>query len=329
MTEKIAENGIYNNISLERYHNDLKLFDGPNISKSALKYVLPPHGGSPKKFWGHWKWNPNHVETKTTAALNFGKLVRRLLLGDEVFAESFVVQPTLVKGKAWHSNRTACKELLLEQAAAGLTFVNEEQIERVRRMAADAEQYPLIRDAGLLNGKVEQSMFTKDPSTGIWLKSRPDNEPAFLDGVYTDLKSASSLDEDFVQRQLFDAGYYLQGAATRMNCQQLNRPFESFVFVYVLNAEVPDTSHVELSPHEIDRGERAIHWCLVPIRHGLDTGNWPGHQHFKDGTIPIQSKFGTADKLDNFPREQDHLSNQLWRLPNERHSENRPINSAT
>lgn len=308
MNAQITQDGVYSDISLDRYHNDLTLFDGPSVSKSALKYMLPPHGGSPKKFWGHWKYNKDHVKPKTSDALDFGKAAHCLLLGDEVFAENFVVRPEKIDGKNWQGNRTACKDWLAEQATEGLTVVTAEQIDRIRQMSEDAAQYPLIRDAGLLNGKVEQSIVARDPVTGIWLKVRPDNEPAFLNGVYADLKTTSSMDEDFLQRQLFDAGYYLQGAMTRMVCRMLDKPFESFVFVYVLNDDVPDTAHVELSQIELDRGERAIRWCLDQIMHGLNTGDWPGHRPFKDGTLPIQSKPWAADKLDRFLDEQDHLN---------------------
>lgn len=305
---QITENGVYSDISLERYHNDPELFDGPSVSKSALKHMLPPHGGSPKRFWGYWKYNPDHVTPKTTPALNFGRAAHCLMLGDEVFSEKFVLRPDKIDGKNWQGNRTVCKEWLAEQSGKGLTVVTSEQIETIRRMAEDAAQYPLIRDAGLLNGKVEQSLVARDPKTGIWLKARPDNEPQFLDGVYADLKTTSSMDEDFLQRQLFDAGYYLQGALTRMVCDLIGKPFASFVFVYVLNDDVPDTAHVELSSFELDRGERAIHWCLEQIEHGLKTMDWPGHRPFKDGTLPIQAKPWAADRLDNFLNEQEYLN---------------------
>ncbi|MEP0518523.1 MAG: PD-(D/E)XK nuclease-like domain-containing protein [Hyphomicrobiales bacterium] len=308
MTEHITEDGIYSDISLERYHNDLELFDGPSVSKSSLKYMLPPHSGSPKKFWGHWKYNPEHVQMKSTKPLAFGRASHCLMLGDEVFNQKFVLRPDKVEGKPWHSNRTACKEWVQEQTDKELTIVTTDQIERIRLMSLDAANYPLVKNAGLLNGKVEQSIVARDPDTGIWLKVRPDNEPSYLTGVYADLKTTSSMDENFLQRQLFDSGYYLQGAMTRMVCRMLGKPFESFVFLYVLNDDVPDTAHVELSEHELDRGERAIRWCLDQIKHGLDTGDWPGHRPFKDGTLPIQSKPWAADKLDNFLNEQEHLS---------------------
>lgn len=304
--EQITENGVYSDISLERYHNDNSLFDGPSVSKSALKAMLPPHGGSPKAFWHRWKYNPDHITSKTAKAMDFGKAVHCLFLGDEVFDEKFVVLP-----EKWKDFGTKDARIWRDECvAAGFTVLKPEQIERIRLMALDAAEYPLIKNDGLLNGKVEQSMVAKDPQTGIWLKTRPDNEPFNFDGLFADLKTTSSMAEDFLQKQLFDCGYYLQGAMTRKVCRLLNRLFQGFVFVYVLNDEVPDTGHVELSTHELDRGERAIDWCLQQIRHGLDTGDWPGHQPFKDGTLPIQMKPWEATRLDDFLTEQDQLKSQ-------------------
>ncbi|GAB4351375.1 MAG: hypothetical protein Kow0026_08400 [Oricola sp.] len=301
----ITEPGIYRGISLSDYHDNRDLFDGPSVSKSALKWLLPPHGGSPKAFWGRWKWNPDHIEPKTTPALDFGKAVHCLLLGDEVFSEAFAVRPEHrpddmdkpeAERRQWNANAKDCKAWL--KAQEGLTVLTMDQIERIRRIAGDAAKYPLIRQ-GILNGKVERTLCWKDPKTGIWLKCRPDNMPTDS-GIFTDLKSASSFDEDFLERQVFDAGYYLQGGALRMVCRGLGIPFEVFVLLYVLNDEVPDTAHAEIAEFELDRGERAIRWCLDTIRSCLDAGEWPGAQPFSNGERQLQIKPWAKDRLDLF-----------------------------
>lgn len=302
--ETITENGTYAGITLDEYHGRRDLLDGPSVSKSALKWLLPSHGGSPKAFWGRWQWNPEHVTPETTAALDFGKAVHCLLLGDEVFAERFAVRPS-----EWSDWRTkAAQEWRAEQVAAGRTIVTDEQLDRIRRIHADAKDYPLVR-MGLLNGRVERSMFWRDPETGIWLRARPDVIPA-ADGVFADLKTAGKFDEDFLERQLHDAGYYLQAAITRMVCRGLEIPFETFALLYVLNDDVPDTTHVEISEHAIDRGERAVRWCLRTIRRCLDAGEWPGARPFQGGERRIQMKTWAKDRLDQFLDSEDQNSRQ-------------------
>jgi hypothetical protein len=303
----ISQNGVYSHISLDDYHGKRDLLDGASVSKSALKWLLPAHGGSPKAFWGRWKWNPDHIEPETTAALDFGKATHSLLLGDEVFDDRFVVRPDYRpedgalpadKRRKWNANANDCIAFLKEAEKKKQTVISPDQFERIRRIHRDASKYPLIR-AGLLNGRIERSMFWKDPETGIWLRARPDALPN-ADGVYADLKTAGKFDEDFLERQVFDAGYYLQAAITRMVCRGLGMPFETFTLLYVLNDDVPDTAHVEIDEFDIDRGERAVRWCLRTIRRCLDAGEWPGARPFNDGERRIQMKIWAKDRLDKF-----------------------------
>ncbi|WP_226576450.1 PD-(D/E)XK nuclease-like domain-containing protein [Acuticoccus sediminis] len=295
--ETITKPGVYTGIPLDTYHQRLTLFDAPSVSKSSLKWIVPGHpGASPKAFWGRWAFNPHHVTPKTSDALDFGKATHCLLLGDEAFDERFAIRPEKAPdGRAWNGNNGSCKEWLADQASAGRTVITAEQLERIKRMHADAAQNDIVR-AGILNGRIEHSMLAKDWKTGLWMRSRPDSIP-FADGVFGDLKTTSKFDEDFLQRQCFDAGYYLQGAMTRMVCRELELPFETFVLVYVLADDVPDTTHVELRDEDLDLGERAIRYALNTIRTGLDTGHWPGARLFRGGESFLGMKPWDRDRL--------------------------------
>lgn len=285
--------GVYSGISLDEYHENKNLFDGPSISKSPMKWLLPAHGGSPKAFWGRWKFNPNHIKEQTTAPLDFGKAVHCLLLGDESFAAKFVVRPD-----EYPDYRTKAAQLWRDATTrSGKTIVTPDQIETIQRISEDASEYPMVK-LGVLNGEIERTMCWKDESTGIWLKARPDAISG--DGIFADLKTASKFDEDFLERQVFDAGYYLQATITRTICRELKIPFDTFVFLYVLNDAVPDTTHVEMSPHDMDRGERVVRWALNTVRKGLDSGVWPGAQPFNAGERQLQMKSWAKDRLERF-----------------------------
>lgn len=279
----IKEPGLYVNVPLEIYHHDQSLLPGPSVSKSSLKAIAPPDG-SPKKFWQTWAGNPKRIKSKSSKAMDFGKAVHALILGDEVFEEKFVIRPERVEGETYDLRRTVWKKWFAEQAELGLTVITEEQIEQIRLMAEDLAQHPLVM-AGGLNGQVEVSMFARDPVTGIWLKSRPDNLAA--DGVYVDLKTAGSLDQQFLERQFHDAGYYLQPAMTKMVCDLLGLPFVSFTFLYTLTGDYADSDFRVAYEGDILLGEKVIRYGLAKIRHGLDTGEWPGISVYCRENLPI------------------------------------------
>ncbi|WP_245413750.1 PD-(D/E)XK nuclease-like domain-containing protein [Fulvimarina endophytica] len=241
------------------------------------------------------------MEGKTSDALDFGKCVHCLLLGDEVFKDAFEVRP-----EQWKDYKPkAAQEWRDAVRAAGKTPVTLDDLERVRRIADDAANYPEVRQ-GILNGRVERTIAWKDEETGIWVRCRPD-VLSNADGVFADLKTCSSFSEDFLERQAFDACYWLQGAMTRFVCRHLGMPFETFVLLYVLNNEVPDTTHVELSQHELDRGERALRWSLRTIRQCLNNGSWPGARPFRGGESDLQLKPFHKSKIDDFLEREEAL----------------------
>ncbi|MEX3008329.1 PD-(D/E)XK nuclease-like domain-containing protein [Hoeflea sp. TYP-13] len=292
----ISEPGVYVGISLEDYHDNTKLLDGPSVSKSSLMRLAPPLG-NPKKFWSFWAHNPNRIEEEPNKAMNFGRAVHALLLGDEVFAEKFVKRlDKAPDGRAWNANNLTCRAWLKEQAEIGRTVITSDQLEQIKRMAEDAAQYDLVR-MGLLNGRVERSMFWEHPS-GIWLKSRPDVIPTDS-GMFADLKTTGDLDSDFLERQNGANGYYLQAALTRMICRGLSIPFESFTIIYSLSKEYGDTDHRDVSDFDMDRGEKVIDYCMHKIREGLDTGIWEGARTYVREERPLHLKQWTADQIDH------------------------------
>lgn len=282
----ISEPGCYRNIPIEVYHNDTKLLNGPSVSKSSIKHCAPPEG-SPKRFWQNYAGNPLRIKQKAKKELVFGKAVHSAMLGDEVFEEKFVVMPDEVDGETYHARKKVWIRWFKEMDDEGLMVISKEQYEQIQRMAADAATHPLVTTGGL-NGEVEISMFAKDPETGIWLKSRPDVLHPNSDGVYVDLKSAGKLDADFLERQLEEAGYYLQGAMTKRVCDLLGLPFNAFSFLYCLSADYADTDFRVLDNEEIALGEAVIQSSLKKIRHGLNTGEWPGVASYTRENIPMK-----------------------------------------
>lgn len=290
----IKEPGCYSGIPLDVYHNDVTLLPGPSVSKSSIKHIAPPDG-SPKRFWQNWAGNPRRMKRASSKAMDFGKAVHALILGDEVFEERFVVRPEKVEGEAYHGLKTVWKRWYREQDELGLTVITEEQLEQIRAMAEDLAQHPLVI-AGGLTGDVEVSMFARDPETGIWLKSRPDNRPS--EGMYVDLKTAASLDQQFLERQLCDAGYFLQAAMTKMVDDLLGQPFQSFTLLYTLSQDYADSDYRVVRDEDIILGEHVIRYGLRKIRHGLDTGEWPGVSVYSRENYPIGINSWSRERIE-------------------------------
>lgn len=294
--EMIREPGSYRGIPLSQYHRSLSLLPGPSVSKSNIKNIVPP-AGSPKKFWQTWKHNPKHKTRKATAAMTFGRAVHALLLGDENFAEGFVVRPEEVQGEKYQGNKKVWRDWYKEQDLAGLEVVTKEQLEQIRAMSDDAATHPFVASGGL-NGNVEISMFAKDPKTGIWMMSRPDVDVS--DGDYADLKTAADLSEPFLKKQIEGAGYYIQGALTRRLCRLLGKPFRTFSFVYVLSDdEYADTDFRVLSEEDLDLGDRVIDYALAKIRQCLSTGDWQGMSVYSRENTPISMPGRTREGIIN------------------------------
>lgn len=292
--EPITEPGLYRGIPLQAYHNDIRLLSGPSVSKSNLKHIAPPDG-SPKKFYRFWAGNPNRKIPTQSRALTFGRAAHALLLGDEVFDEKFIIRPERVDGYLYQGNRTEWRNWYKEQAALGLEVITEEEIEQIRDMSADAAKHPLVISGGM-NGEVEISMFAKDPETKLWLKSRPD---VFVtDGIYNDFKTCSSMDEEFLQTQFEESGYYLQAGLTKTICDLLGLPFISFGFLYGMSKDYADTEYRVASNEDIALGQAVIRYGLKKIRHGINTGEWDGASTYARENYPMKMKPWPRNKIE-------------------------------
>lgn len=290
---QITQGGIYKDISLDDYHGNLDLFDGPSVSKSAIKYMAPPNG-SAKEFWHRWSHNPDSIKPKKSNALNFGKAVHAILLGDEVFAEKYATRP--VMWDSWRSK--AAQEWKIDQEANGITVITDEDLEKIHRMHDDAAKHPIVK-AGVLNGRAERSMFWQCPDTKIWLRARPDMIPNGTD-TFVDLKSVGKMEQSFIDNQVADCGYYLQAGMLKVICEGLGIPFDGFAMVYVSTAETPDTQWAEMSDSDIQRGADVVRMCLKIIRHGLDTGEWQGADICNAGAQPLMMKSWAATRVDDW-----------------------------
>lgn len=263
--ELVTEPGRYTGLSLERYHG--QPCDGPSVSSSGLRTIFQQ---SPAHFWSASSLNPDRIEPPASEALLLGAAAHHLLLGEDDFSLRFVVRPQ--RFDSWRTNEA--KAWKAEQEAAGRAVLLPGQIETVRGMARALAAHPLVA-AGILNGEIEQSLFARDPLTGVFLKSRPDAIPNHS-GDFCDLKTTISVGFD-IDRDIGRYRYDMQAALTKLVAKSaINIDMTSFSFVFV-EKEAPYTVDVlTLKDSDIQEAERDLRVAIDTFAHCLKTREWFG-----------------------------------------------------
>ncbi|EFL88335.1 PD-(D/E)XK nuclease-like domain-containing protein [Ahrensia sp. R2A130] len=288
----ITAGGMVRNLPMAQYHSNPYLFDDVSVSKSSLANIVPEKG-NPKAFWAQWLANPNRIEGKTSDALDFGKSVHTVVLNDGDFGSEYAVRPD-----EWADWKTqASRDWRVQQQKASKTVLEPKQIPQIMRMYDDARTHPAIQQ-GILNGKVERTVVSKDATTGIWLKSRPDVISEAVPGMYVDLKTVGKMEQRFISNSICDFGYYLQAGLLKLQCAALDIPFESFTFVFVSTGDVADTQVVDLTDEDILRGEMVARAALDTIARCRDAMDWPGAEisYANDGRVSMN--LYSAQRLD-------------------------------
>ncbi|KZL02168.1 exonuclease VIII [Pseudovibrio sp. Ad5] len=278
---QITAPGVYAGVPINDYHTNTLLFGTKTVSKSSLKPIYRPHGGSPKEFWGRWIHNPQSKKKDSTAPLEFGKAAHALLLGDvtgEEFTQNFALRP-----ECWTDYRKKdAKEWRDAVLKEGRSPITPEDMDIIIIMSKELAQNPDVAQLGSLDGRTERTMYAVHQETGIGVCSRPD--VLVTPGLTNDLKTTASLEEAFLRRQIFDTGIYLQAGQFKLLCELLGIDFVGFVCTFVLKSEIPDSVVVEIEPEHIELGYQATIEGLHMVRSGLDTGVWPGVEPFNAGS---------------------------------------------
>lgn len=264
----ITEPGIYRGVDIETYHSDPTLFgDDFSISSTGLRQVL----NRPSAYWAFSPFNPKRFARKDKDEFNFGQAAHTLLLGENDFAQKFVMRPA-----QFDSYRTdAAKAWRDEAIAAGKRIITQEEIDTIRYIRDKLAGMEIIRN-GLLNGRVERSIFHK--RKGIWMKARPDVIPG-ASGDIVDLKTTGGIDTESLSRSVYNYGYFIQAGFIRhvMRAVLGEDSFASFSFVFVEKTPPYDVRIMQLKDVDIDLGEKEVLRGLDIVGECLKTGIWPGY----------------------------------------------------
>lgn len=263
--------GIYSGVPMDVYHSDC--CEAPSVSSSDLRTLFSE---SPAHYWATSPYNPERIadDDDEKAAFVLGRAAHHLFLGEDDFSTQFIARPHELAGKPWQGNRTECRAWMAEQARAGRSVLKPDQIESVRGMAKALSAHPII-NAGILNGKIEQSLFWPDKRTGLYFKSRPDAIPTDS-GDMADLKTTRFYGYD-LDREVSRRRYDMQAALAKWGCREvLGLELESFSFVFVgikpphcVEVLALDKADIELAEKDLRVAMDTFEWCLK-------TGLWFG-----------------------------------------------------
>ena len=287
--QQVTEPGAYR-MSMAWYHSQ-DVCPGPSVSSTGIRKAALE---SPHAFWKTFDGNPNRYPPKPPSdSLILGRAAHSLILGDEVFDEHFIYvpkdaprRPTATQIKAFERDgkwSDAAKEgaafwEAFDKKAAGRMLLKEEQVEKIFYMAENLNANPLAVEV-LKSDLIEISMIWQDEITGLWIKSRPDCIPA--NGAdFGDLKTFAPKGKNLrlsVQRSITDFGYTLQMALAVMGAEQVfGTTAENCALVFCQTSEPYEVIPVNIQTDTLYWARVLIRDGLNKIKHGLDTGEWPG-----------------------------------------------------
>ncbi len=187
---------IVEDMAINQYH------EHPALSASGIKLLAK----SPAHYYGKYL-DPNRPRGDDgTAAMRAGTLAHCVLLEPHKVHERYVVKPegmsfSTKEGKIWRDAQPPFIEI-----------VSADDMRAAQAQAGSVMAIPELQNL-LCSGGVEQSVFAKDPVTGIDIKCRPDHATDADAGVVLfDLKTCEDASPRWFGAASKRYGYDLQAA---------------------------------------------------------------------------------------------------------------------
>ncbi|HEY3430488.1 MAG TPA: PD-(D/E)XK nuclease-like domain-containing protein [Cyclobacteriaceae bacterium] len=270
--------GIYNDISIQDYHEKFK----ESISATGIKLA--------KKSLKLWKWMQTHPN-ETKAHFEFGNAFELALLDKE----NFKSQVAILQTKYWVEKAMQEKpELKVPKSSAcykaeesKFVSMNEGKyiIPDVGPQSFESIEYMLescYRDSTIqkliTNTEYQLSLFWTDPETGIMLKTRPDVCKR-KKNVVVNLKTAIDGSPSAFSKDLAKYDYALQAAIEIRGCIATElMPWVDNYFWLVVEKEPPYNATL----YEFDKSDQQysldeLDYLLSKIKRAREEDLYPGY----------------------------------------------------
>lgn len=259
---EIGATGIYPSLPAAEYHAHPAMSAGDAL---MLKETCPA-------IYRYRKDNPQ----PSTPALDFGNAAHCMVLEGDHFDRRYHVLPDGYN--AGHTKKWA--EAIAdatEAAEAGKTLIKAADLETIQAMAEAIQTHPLAKHA-FVNGTPEVSMFWRDEECALDCRLRLDWMPSGKGAaIFPDLKTTRDANPEFLQREMFDKGYYLRAAWYEDGLRELG--FENARYLPIFIEKTPPYEIVPVWPNDA-----ALTWGRIQMKHYRSvvahcrqTGVWPGY----------------------------------------------------
>ena len=259
----ITEPGVYE-IPFEDYMSDP--VPGGSLSNSEAKHLMKPKG-CPARF----RWEKDH-KRPTKKEFELGTAAHALILG---------TGPALHEIDAENMRTNKAKQEAEDARADGMIPLLPHEYRMVLDMEKALRSHPVA--SVLLSperGDVEQSLFWRDPATGVMRRGRLDHlaHPTYSRTILVDYKSCVSADEESCSKALWNFGYAGQAATYTDGAIALGRASADAAYMIVFQEKTaPYLVHV----FEVDA--MAMEIARTLNREALETyadcvakDRWPG-----------------------------------------------------
>lgn len=247
---------LFPDMSNEDYHGDRTA-----VSSSGLKQILV----SPAHFQAYL--TGQRVETN---ALSFGTAIHTALLEPDLFAQQYVVAPSV--DRRTKEGKQAWAEF--QATLAGKSVVTENELKMIKGMAAQIAGHKMAAEL-LKVGQPEQSIFWTDRETGIRCKVRPDSLSPY---AVLDVKSTESAHRLDFPRSCVRYDYDLSAAMYQEGVREYTGETRDFVFLAVEKSEPNLCALYKASDEMLASGRAKFRTALRVLAECRASDRWPGYQ---------------------------------------------------
>jgi hypothetical protein len=230
------------------------------ISSSAIKTLL----NCPEKFES--EYIKKKTKGKSTKSMDLGTLIHTYILEKNHFLDRYF--PAVFK------DRRKKEYLEAKKIADGKEVVSKKYYESCKLIDEKLAKDPIGKNL-FTNGKVEHSIFWKDPETGLLLKSRPD---FISDNYIVDIKTTQCAEKYQFRKSVKNYKYHIQ-AAMQLDAYKAVTGKSHLNYIYfAIEPEEPFVfSIITLGDDFIEAGREEYKKGLQLYLECMKNNYWPGY----------------------------------------------------